>query len=239
MVRRRKAAQARESCGMRVLLVEDEEIIGSGVQAALRQAGYAVDWLQDGHAAAMALKTEQFDLVLLDLGLPDRSGLDVLAELRTRGDEVPVLILTARDSVPDRVSGLDRGADDYLTKPFDLDELFARLRALARRRGGRANPLLIHGDITLDPAARKVTLGDKAVDISRREFSLLQLLLENSGRVLSRGSLEESLYGWGDVVESNTVEVYIHHLRKKLGSELIRTVRGVGYMVDRPPSETS
>jgi len=218
---------------MRVLLVEDDPILGQGLMAGLGQAGYTVDWLEDGASADAALQDETFDLVVLDLGLPRLPGLEVLANLRRRGNEVPVLILTARDAVDDRVAGLDGGADDYLVKPFDLDELTARLRALQRRHAGRPEPLLEHGDIVLDPAARQVRLGGEPVSLSQSEFAVLQILLENAGRVMSRGRLEETLYGWGGEAESNSLEVFIHHLRKKLGADLIRTVRGVGYVVER------
>lgn len=218
---------------MRVLLVEDDRLLGEAVVAGLRQNGFTVDWVQDGLAADHALHAEQFDLVVLDLGLPRCSGLELLRKLRDRGNAVPVLILTARDTVEDRVQGLDSGADDYLVKPFDLAELCARLRALLRRGAGRGSPVLEHGAIRLDPAAHVVELDGAAVDLSPREFTVLRLLLESAGRVLSRERLEEALYGWNTDVESNTVEVYIHHLRKKFGSELIRTIRGVGYMVEK------
>jgi len=221
---------------MRVLLVEDDPILGQGLKVGLGQAGYTVDWLEDGASADAALQDETFDLVVLDLGLPRMPGLDVLNHLRRRGDEVPVLILTARDAVGDRVAGLDAGADDYLVKPFDLDELTARLRALQRRHAGRPDPLLEHGEIVLDPAARRVTLRGEPVNLSQSEFSLLQVLLENAGRVLPRTRLEETLYGWDGEAESNSLEVFIHHLRKKLGADLIRTVRGVGYVIERPTS---
>jgi len=219
---------------MRLLLVEDDKMLGDGLRAGLKQAGYTVDWLQDGVSAEQALTTEQFDLVVLDLGLPRQSGLEVLKHLRQRGNTVPVLILTARDSIEDRVRGLDAGADDYLVKPFDLDELTARLRALQRRHSGRPEPLINHGNLQLDPAARKVRLDGKAISIVGREFALLQILLENRGRVIPRARLEEKLYGWESEVESNSLEVFIHHLRKKLGRDLIRTVRGVGYIIEKP-----
>jgi DNA-binding response OmpR family regulator len=218
---------------MRLLLVEDDQVLGDGIRAGLAQAGYAVDWVEDGRAAELALSGETYDAVVLDLGLPRVPGLEVLRRLRERNDDTPVLVLTARDTVADRVAGLDRGADDYLIKPFDLDELHARIRALLRRRSGRAAPVLRHGGIVLDPAAHTVTRDGEPVMLSGREFAVLQTLLENAGRVLSRPRLEESLYGWGEEVESNTIEVHIHHLRKKLGAEAIRTVRGVGYMIDR------
>jgi len=216
---------------MRILLVEDDPQLGDGLTVGLRQAGFAVDWVKDGNAADHALHAESFDLVVLDLGLPRLSGMDVLSRARQRGQTMPILILTARDATGDKVSGLDAGADDYLVKPIDLDELTARIRALARRSAGRAAPLLSHGDLALDPAAHVVTLAGQPVELSSREFSLLQMLLENTGRVLSRTQLEQSLYGWRDEPDSNALEVHIHHLRKKLGSDLIRTLRGVGYTI--------
>lgn len=216
---------------MRILLVEDDPQLGDGLTVGLRQAGFAVDWVKDGNAADHALHAESFDLVVLDLGLPRLSGMDVLSRARQRGQTMPILILTARDATGDKVSGLDAGADDYLVKPIDLDELTARIRALARRSAGRAAPLLTHGDLALDPAAHIVTLAGQPVELSSREFSLLQMLLENTGRVLSRTQLEQSLYGWRDEPDSNALEVHIHHLRKKLGSDLIRTLRGVGYTI--------
>jgi two-component system response regulator QseB len=219
---------------MRILLVEDDELLGDGLRTGLIQYGYAVDWLKDGTSADQALKTETFDLVVLDLGLPKMSGITVLQNLRARGLTMPVLILTARESVEDRVKGLDSGADDYLTKPFDLDELCARLRALQRRFSSRAEPLIVHEGITLDPAAHTVTLNGELVNVSRREFALLHKLLENAGRVLSRELLTQSLYGWGEDVDSNALEVHIHNLRKKFGQEFIHTIRGIGYMIDKP-----
>ena len=220
---------------MRILLVEDDRMLGDGLQAGLTQAGYAVDWLRDGEAAVAALSTEHFAAVVLDLGLPKRDGLSVLQWLRGRHDATPVLILTARDQLEDKVRGLDLGADDYVLKPFDLDEIAARLRALVRRAHGRPEPLLSLGEVELDPAARSVTCAGATVELTPREFDLLQLLLENSGRVLTRRALEEQLYTWNDAVDSNALEVHIHHLRKKLGNELIRTVRGVGYMASATP----
>ncbi len=214
---------------MRILLVEDDRMLGDGLQAGLTQAGYAVDWLRDGEAAVAALSTESFAAVVLDLGLPKRDGLSVLQWLRARHDATPVLILTARDQLEDKVRGLDLGADDYVLKPFDLDEITARLRALVRRAHGRPEPVLTLGEVELNPAARTVTRAGQAVELTPREFDLLHLLLENNGRVLTRRTLEEQLYTWNDTVDSNTLEVHIHHLRKKLGNDLIRTVRGVGY----------
>lgn len=216
---------------MRILLVEDDPELGDGLAIGLRQAGFAVDWLRDGHAADLALRDESFDLVVLDLGLPRLSGMEVLKRARDRGQSLPILILTARDATGDKVSGLDAGADDYLVKPIDLDELSARIRALTRRSAGRAAPLLVHGELAIDLAAHRVTLAGQAVELSGREFSLLHMLLENAGRVLTRSQLEQSLYGWHDEPDSNALEVHIHHLRKKLGSELIRTLRGVGYTI--------
>lgn len=221
---------------MRVLLVEDDALLGNGVQAGLKQAGHSVDWTRDGHAAKLALETEEYAALVLDLGLPRLSGLELLKWLRARGSRVPVLILTARDTVADRIGGLDAGADDYLVKPFDLDELAARLRALLRRSGGEAAPLLRHDGLELDPAAHRVRRNGEEVELSAREFALLHELLLHAGRVQSREQLEQRLYGWGEEVESNSVEVHIHHLRKKLGAELIRTLRGVGYVIDKPTS---
>ena len=218
---------------MRILLVEDDPQLGDGLTIGLRQAGFAVDWVKDGNSADRALQSETFDLVVLDLGLPRLSGMEVLRRARSRRQTLPVLILTARDATGDKVSGLDAGADDYLVKPVDLDELAARIRALTRRSAGRAAPLLTRGNLALDPAAHSVTLAGAPVELSSREFSLLQMLLENAGRVLSRSQLEQSVYGWRDEPDSNALEVHIHHLRRKLGSELIRTLRGVGYTIPR------
>lgn len=216
---------------MRILLAEDDPELGDGLTVGLRQLGFAVDWFRDGHSADAALQSESFDLVVLDLGLPKVAGMDVLQRCRRRGQALPVLILTAQDATGDKVAGLDAGADDYLVKPIALDELAARIRALTRRSAGRAAPLIHHGPLTLDPAARQVTLDGQPVELSSREFSLLQQLLENAGRVLTRSQLEQSLYGWKEEPDSNALEVHIHHLRKKLGSELIRTLRGVGYTI--------
>ncbi|HMM46823.1 MAG TPA: response regulator transcription factor [Thiobacillaceae bacterium] len=220
---------------MRVLLVEDNRLLGDGLQAGLTQAGYAVDWLRDGEAAVAALSTESFAAVVLDLGLPKRDGLSVLQWMRGRHDATPVLILTARDQLDDKVRGLDLGADDYVLKPFDLDEVAARLRALVRRAHGRHEPLLTLGEIELNPAARTVVRNGELVELTPREFDLLHLLLENAGRVVTRRTLEEQLYTWQDAVDSNALEVHIHHLRKKLDNNLIRTVRGVGYMASAAP----
>ncbi len=220
---------------MRILLVEDDRLLGDGLKAGLTQAGYAVDWLRDGEAAVAALSTETFAAVVLDLGLPKRDGLSVLQWMRGRRDATPVLILTARDQLEDKVRGLDLGADDYVLKPFDLDEIAARLRALVRRSHGRPEPVLTLGEIELNPAARTVTRAGETVELTPREFDLLHLLLENAERVLTRRALEEQLYTWNDAVDSNALEVHIHHLRRKLGGELIRTVRGVGYMASAAP----
>jgi two-component system, OmpR family, response regulator QseB len=207
-------------------------MIAEGVRKALKGDGCAVDWVQDGESALTALSGEEiYDLMLLDLGLPKRDGIDVLRTLRTRGQALPVLILTARDAVADRVKGLDAGADDYLVKPFDLDELGARMRALLRRQAGRSEPQIRYGTLTLDPASHQVTLAGEPVALSAREFALLEALLARPGAVLSKSQLEEKVYGWGEEIGSNTVEVYVHSLRKKLGADLIRNVRGLGYMV--------
>lgn len=216
---------------MRVLLIEDDRLLGDGLRAGLAQAGYAADWVRDGNAALAALATEQFSALVLDLGLPGCDGLAVLRWLRGRGDTTPVLVLTARDQVADKVQALDLGADDYVLKPFDLDEIAARLRALVRRAQGRSMPALAVADVTLDPAARTVVRAGATIELTPREFDLLHLLLQNAGRVLSRRMLEEQIYTWNDAVDSNALEVHVHHLRKKLGGELIRTVRGVGYTV--------
>lgn len=218
---------------MKILLVEDDALLGNGVQAGLVQEGFSVDWVQDGKQALSAATVGHYDLMILDLGLPEIDGMEVLRILRCRQDGIPVLVLTARDTLSDRVSGLDGGADDYMVKPFDLEELCARVRALARRQTGRSTPLIEHGQIRLDPAGHTVTLDCTAVELSHKEFSLLLKLLENVGRIMSRSTLEEALYSWGEEVESNVIEVHIHHLRKKLGPSLIRTVRGAGYTIDR------
>jgi len=218
---------------MRILLAEDDAMIGKSVQIGLRRDGYAVDWVQDGVAAELALDTGVYELLLLDLGLPRKNGLQILTNLRARKNPLPVLVLTARDAVADRVQGLDAGADDYLVKPFDLDELCARIRALTRRQGGRAEPVIEHEGIRLNPVSHEVALEGVPVTLSAREFALLAALLERPGVPLSRSQLEERIYGWGEEVESNTVEVYIHSLRRKLGAHRIITVRGVGYLLPR------
>jgi len=219
---------------MRLLLVEDDNMIGEAVRAGLRQEGFTVDWVREAEAGDAALRTEPYALLLLDMGLPRKSGLDWLRELRRRGDPTPVLVITARDAVADRIAGLDGGADDYMVKPFDLDELAARVRAVLRRHGGRAEPLLQHGELTLDPATRQATLNGQPVTLSAREYAVLAALLERPGAILSRAQLEQRLYGWGEEVESNAVEVHIHHLRKKLGADAIRNVRGLGYTLAKP-----
>ncbi len=217
---------------MRLLLVEDDEILGDGLAAGLKMEGYAVDWLTNGKLADEALKMNCYELVVLDLNLPDMDGLSILRALRARKDETPVLVLTAKDTVPDRVEGLDSGADDFVIKPFELDEVCARLRALARRNEGRSTPTIEYKGIVLDPASHQVTFNDEKVELSQKEFEILSFLMGNIGRVVSRARLEESLYSWSSDIESNTVEVHIHYLRKKLESGIIRTVRGVGYIID-------
>jgi two-component system OmpR family response regulator len=218
---------------MRLLLVEDDAMIGEAVLDALRDEHYAVDWVRDGVMADTALRTESYDLVLLDLGLPKRDGLDVLRSLRARHSAVPVLVATARDAIGDRIAGLDAGADDYVVKPYDTEELLARIRALIRRSAGRAEPVFSHKGVSLDPATREATLNGEPVSLSAREWAVLEPMLARPGVVFSRAQLEEKLYGWKDEISSNAVEVYVHGLRKKLGSELIQTVRGLGYVVPR------
>ncbi len=208
-------------------------MIAQGLQTALRQDGYAVDWMADGRAAEAALRNARFDLVLLDLGLPERDGLSVLRDLRRRGEATPVIILTARDDTQDRINGLDAGADDYIVKPFDLDEVAARMRSVLRRANGRADPTLRVGDISLNPATHAVERAGVAVQLSAHEYAVLEALLQRPGAILSRTQLEDRLYGWDAPVESNAVEVYIHSLRRKLGSDSIRTLRGVGYFVPK------
>lgn len=217
---------------MRILVVEDDRLLGDGLKVGLSSCGFAVDWVCDGEAALAAVSAERFAAIVLDLGLPRRDGPSVLSAMRAAGQSMPVLVLTARDQVADKVRCLDLGADDYVVKPFDLDELAARLRALLRRVTGRADGTIRHGDLVLDPAARSVIQGGEPVVLTAREFDLLQMLLDATGRVLTRRVLEEQLYAWGEAVGSNALEVHIHHLRRKLGANLIRTVRGVGYLVD-------
>ncbi|PKO83678.1 MAG: DNA-binding response regulator [Betaproteobacteria bacterium HGW-Betaproteobacteria-11] len=218
---------------MRILLVEDDALLGDAIQAGLRQAGHAVDWARDGVKAELALAAEDYAAVVLDLGLPRKDGLTLLGELRARGKTLPVLILTARDTVDDRIRGLDSGADDYLVKPFELSELQARLRALLRRASGTPAPLIEAAGISLDPATRRVTRNGQEIELSAREYALLHALLQHPGRALSRAQLEEQLYAWGEEIGSNAVEVFIHHLRRKLGSETIRTLRGIGYVIPK------
>ena len=220
---------------MRVLLVEDDLMIGAAVQAALKDASYAVDWVRDGQAALTTLASQHYDLVLLDLGLPGKDGLEVLHSIRAKDNPVPLLIITARDGLNDRLSGLDGGADDYVLKPFQMAELLARMRAVLRRKGGAASPVLSNGVVSLDPATRGASVGQgEARQLSNREFALLQALLIRPGAILSRGELEDRIYGWGEEVESNAVEFLIHALRRKLGAEVIKNVRGVGWMVSKP-----
>jgi two-component system response regulator QseB len=220
---------------MRILLVEDDDLLGGGVRDALERSRYAVAWVSDGRQALAALRASAFDLVILDLGLPGVDGLEVLRNLRAGGGATPVLVLTARDTAPQRVAGLDAGADDYLVKPFDVDELLARVRALQRRSRGAAVNVIEHGPLRLDPVALSVTCEGRSVALQRREFMLLQKLLESPGQVLSRAQLEESVYGWEGGVESNSLDVHIHRLRRKLYPDVIRTVRGLGYVIDPAP----
>ena len=219
---------------MRVLLIEDDPMIGAAAQAALKDASCAADWVKTGTEGLTVLAAQRYDLVLLDLGLPGKDGLDVLRTLRVKSDPVPVLITTARDGVDDRIAGLDAGADDYVIKPFDMNELLARMRAVLRRKGGNATSVLSNGVVSLDPATREAAVNDSAsVQLSNREFALLQALLVRPGAILSRSDLEDRIYGWGEEVESNAVEFLIHALRRKLGGEVIKNVRGVGWMVSK------
>lgn len=218
---------------MRVLVVEDDKVLGDGLRAGLAQKGFAVDWAEDGAAAETALAAEEYAVVVLDLGLPKRSGFEVLAWLRRRGDRLPVLILTARDTVTDRIAGLDAGADDYLVKPFDLGELAARLRALVRRASGSATARLAVGTLELDPALHSVRFRGEDKTLSAKEFALLQEFMLQPGRVLTREQLVSRLYGWGEEIESNAIEVHLHHLRKKLAAGVVQTLRGVGYVMPR------
>jgi DNA-binding response OmpR family regulator len=223
---------------MRILLAEDDPLLGDGLKAGLRQLGFQVDWVRDGEAAERELRSQAYNAAVLDLGMPRKDGLDVLAALRRTGSALPVLVLTARDAVPERIRGLDVGADDYVVKPVDLEELAARLRALIRRAHGQPQERLAAQDVVLDPAARTVRRGGRPVALSTREFDLLQAFLLNADRVLSREQLEQHMYSWGQEVESNAIEVHIHNLRRKLGAALIQTVRGVGYILLRqaPPA---
>lgn len=219
---------------MRVLLVEDDPMIGDAIQGALRDASYATDWVKDGPTALTTLGCQHYDLVLLDLGLPGKDGLEVLASIRAKDNPIPLLIITARDGLDDRLRGLDGGADDYVSKPFQMAELLARMRAVLRRKGGTAAPVLSNGVVSLDPATKEASVnGGSSVQLSNREFSLLQALLVRPGAILSRSELEDRIYGWGEEVESNAVEFLIHALRRKLGSDVIKNVRGVGWMVSK------
>lgn len=218
---------------MRVLLVEDDAMIGAAVQEALKDASYAADWVQNGLSAMDALSCQHYDLVLLDLGLPGKDGLSVLGAVRAKDNPVPILILTARDALEDRIRGLDAGADDYVLKPFEMAELLARMRAVVRRKSGASHPVLSNGVLRLDPATREACAGGVSVRLSNREFSLLQALLLRPGAILSRSELEDRIYGWNEEVESNAVEFLIHSLRKKLGSDVIKNVRGAGWMVPK------
>ncbi|AUA59365.1 Transcriptional regulatory protein BasR [Achromobacter spanius] len=218
---------------MRILLVEDDLMIGESVLDCLRAEHYAVDWVRDGNAAELALRTDTYDLILLDLGLPKRDGLALLRDLRTRKDRTPVLIATARDAVSDRIAGLDAGADDYIVKPYDVDELLARMRALIRRSAGRAEPVFEHDGITIDPQAHAAMVDGTPVALTAREWAVLEPLISRPGMIFSRAQLEEKLYSWKESVSSNAVEVYIHGLRKKLGPDLIQNVRGVGYVIPK------
>jgi len=216
---------------VRILLVEDDPLLGEGLFSGLERENYSVDWVKNGEIALTAIESTPYDAVILDLGLPKMSGIEVLQQTRSQGHDLPVLILTAQDAVSNRISGLDAGADDYLTKPFEFDELCARLRALTRRSRGLAEQKICYKNIEIDSAAHTVLYDNEKIDISRREFALLEELLSSAGRVLSRSHLEEKLYSWGDEVDSNAIEVHIHHLRKRFGSDLIKTVRGVGYII--------
>lgn len=217
---------------MRILVVEDDEMIGESVVDFLESEDYAVDWVKDGQSAVLALKTTPFSLVILDLGLPHMDGLQVIREVRAHNNSTPILVTTARDTVDDRIKGLDTGADDYLVKPYDLDELSARIRALLRRSAGRADPVIVRGELSIAPATRKVTFRGESVILSSKEYALLAALAERSGVVWSRAQLEEKLYNWDNTVGSNAIEVHIHHLRKKLSDDAIKTVRGVGYLLE-------
>lgn len=219
---------------MRILLIEDDRMIGEAIAQALKDDAYAVDWVQDGRDGVTAFLSEEYDLALLDLGLPNVGGLKVLKEIRARNKELPVIIITARDSLEHRVAGLDYGADDYIVKPFEMRELLARMRANLRRKGTQAEPLLSNGVVTLDPASFEATHNNQTVRLTAREFALLQALLARPGVILSRADLERNLYGWNEEVESNAVEFLIHAVRKKLGTSVILNVRGIGWMVDRP-----
>ncbi len=220
---------------MRILLVEDDSLLGDGIQKSLSHLGFTVDWMRDGKQGEHALTSEEYAAVVLALGLPQQDGLTLLQSVRNKGLRTPVLILTARDGKLDKLKGFGLGADDYVVKPLDMEELAARLRALIRRSAGHASPRIRLGTVEIDPDARQAWCEGKPVDLSAKEFALLELLVQNAGRVLTRAQLEQSIYGWGDSADSNTIEVFIHHLRKKLGSDFIQTLRGIGYTVGRQP----
>jgi DNA-binding response OmpR family regulator len=223
---------------VRILLVEDDTLLGEGLLLGLQRDKQSVDWVKNGESALTAMASTPYDAVILDIGLPKMSGLEVLKKTRRLGQQTPILILTAQDTVTDRVTGLDSGADDYLTKPFELNELNARLRALVRRSRGQTDQTIRYANIELDPAAHTVMHQNQLVHLSRREFAMLEALLANAGRVLSRAQLEEKIYAWGDEIESNVIEVHIHHLRKRFGAKLIKTVRGIGYLVPKETAQT-
>lgn len=220
---------------MRILLVEDDALLGDGIRKSLGHLGFTVDWLRNGREAETALGTEEYAAIVLDIGLPERDGLALLQSARARGVHAPILMLTARDTTPDKLKGFSLGADDYVIKPIDMEELAARLHALIRRAGGRASPRIQVGEVEIDPDARQAWKAGQAVELSAKEFAVLEMLMQNAGRVMTRAQLEQSLYGWTEGADSNTIEVFIHHLRKKLGSEFIQTLRGIGYTV-RPPA---
>ena len=217
---------------MRILLAEDDSLLGDGIEHAIVQAGLTIDRVSDGEKALIAIADNEFDLLILDLGLPRKDGIEVLKHIRTSKNNIPVLVLTARDSTEDKIVGLDSGADDYMTKPFDREELLARVRALLRRHSGRTSEKLVFKEIEIDISARQVTYQSLLITLSRREYALFSQLIQNKGRVLTREQLEASLYGWNDDVESNALEVHIHHLRKKFYFSLIKTIRGIGYMIE-------
>lgn len=218
---------------MRILLAEDDALLGDGIRKSLAHLGFTVDWLRSGRAAETALGTEEYAAIVLDIGLPERDGLAILQSARARGVHTPILMLTARDTTPDKLKGFSLGADDYVIKPVDMEELAARLHALIRRAGGRASPRIQVGAVEIDPDTRQAWKADQPVELSAKEFAVLEMLMQNAGRVLTRAQLEQSLYGWSDGADSNTIEVFIHHLRKKLGSDFIQTLRGIGYTVRR------
>lgn len=223
---------------MRILLVEDDKMIGKGLQKGLKQSGYAVDWVEDGQSAELAFESQPYDLVVLDLGLPKKSGMSVLHDIRGKNDNTPVLILTAKDTIPDRVEGLDSGADDYMLKPFALEELEARIRSIIRRKAGQTQPVLKHGRISLNPATHEAWFEDKKIALSGKEFSLLHTLMKNPTGIFSKAQLEESLYGWNEEIASNAIEVHIHQIRKKMEQNVIKNIRNVGYKIQDPQEGT-